>query len=263
MVNAKQKAIIKKDLRGIIFNKRLFPTLIIVPIVFTVVFPTIFILASYFAPQELSEFQQLLDLLPLQGQSGDASQLFVGLLFNYIMPIFFIIIPIMAASVMAASSFVGEKEKSTLETLLYSPLTLKQIFQSKVLASFILSMIVSVGSFAIMLLVVEIEMLATNGSLIVPSVNWLIIMLLVAPAVSLISITMIVRGSAKSQTMEESQQKAVFLIFPVLVLIVVQFTGVFLVNAGLLLALGAVFALIAGLLMKGSMRKFDYETLLT
>lgn len=32
-----------------------------------------------------------------------------------IMPVFFIIIPIMAASFIAASTFVGEKEKRTLE----------------------------------------------------------------------------------------------------------------------------------------------------
>lgn len=41
-----------------------------------------------------------------------------------------LMIPVMASSVMAASSFVGEKEKHTLETLLYSPLSLKQLFQS-------------------------------------------------------------------------------------------------------------------------------------
>ena len=37
----------------------------------------------------------------------------------------------MTASIMAASSFVGEKEKRTLETLLYSPLTVGQIFRAR------------------------------------------------------------------------------------------------------------------------------------
>ena len=68
-------------------------------------------------------------------------------------------IPVMASSVMAASSFVGEKEKHTLETLLYSPLSIKQLFQSKILAGFSVGMMVSYISFAAMMLVLEIEML--------------------------------------------------------------------------------------------------------
>lgn len=65
------------------------------------------------------------------------------------------IIPIMASSVMAASSFVGEKEKHTLETLLYSPLSLGRLFQSKILAGFSVGMMISYSSFAAMLLVME------------------------------------------------------------------------------------------------------------
>lgn len=262
MINSMQKAIVVKDLRGLVFNKRLFPALLIVPLVFTVVIPVIFTLVIHFGLDDLSELQPLLELLPVDAQTGDIRNVLMGVFFNNIMPVFFMIIPIMAATIMAASSFVGEKEKRTLETLLYCPLTLRQIFQSKVFASFILSMVVSFGSFTILLLVVETGFLLTAGSLMPANVNWLVTMLLVAPSVSLMAITIIVRGSAKSQTMEEAQQKAVFLILPMLMLIVGQFTGVMLVNAWLLLGLGAVFALAALTLMKGGIRNFSYEKLL-
>lgn len=62
------------------------------------------------------------------------------------------VLMVRASSVMAASSFVGEKEKHTLETLLYSPLSLKQLFQSKILAGFLVGMMVSYISFAAMML---------------------------------------------------------------------------------------------------------------
>ncbi|HIW21560.1 MAG TPA: ABC transporter permease subunit [Candidatus Dorea intestinavium] len=55
------------------------------------------------------------------------------------------------ASIMAAGSFVGEKEKRTLETLLYSPLSITKIFQAKVLASFLLSMFISFISFVFLI----------------------------------------------------------------------------------------------------------------
>jgi len=262
MINSMQIAIIKRDLRSITSNKRFFPVLLIVPLVLTVILPLIFILAIHFAPEDMGDFQKMLDMLPFSGQLDTMSRTLIALILNSIMPIFFTITPIMAASVMAASSFVGEKEKRTLETLLYCPLSLKQIFTSKVLASFILSMAVSFASFFAMLIVVETATLLTTGSMLLPDISWLVTMLVVSPAVSLLAITLIVSGSAKAQTMEESQQRAVFLILPLLLLVAGQFTGVILINAWLLLGLGAILAVLALLLMKGSMRKFSYEILL-
>ena len=149
------KAIIKKDMQTITKNKRMFSTLFIVPLVLTVFLPTVMLLAVFFAPSEASDFEKLLQLLPFQYQGENFSLAVIDAIFNYILPIFFLIIPIMVASIMAATSFTGEKEKHTLETLLYCPLSLKEIFRAKVLASFILSMLVSLISFAIILIVLE------------------------------------------------------------------------------------------------------------
>jgi len=262
MIRSMQAAIMKKDLRGLVFNKRLFLPLLIVPFVFTVVIPTIFILIIHFTPEEIGEFQEFLDLFSLSAQAGDMQLLLMGMIFNHIIPVFFMMIPVMAATVMAASSFAGEKEKRTLETLLYCPLTLRQIFESKIFASFILSMLVSFGSFLAMLVVVEAEILLLTGGLLPLNMNWLVTMLLVSPAISLMAITLIVRSSAKAETVEEAQQKAVFMILPILLLVVGQFAGVLLLNAWLLLGLGAVLGLAAGALMKGSIRKLNYESLL-
>ena len=155
-----------------------------------------------------------------------------------------------------------EKEKHTLETLLYCPMSVKQIFRSKVAASFILSMTVSLISFLAMILVLEFETFFLMGNLLLPSVNWLIILLIVSPAVSLIAVTLIVRVSAKAQSVEESQQSAVFLIIPLILLIAGQFTGVLLLNKWILLGIGAVCALLAWLLLKKCMGRFTYEMLL-
>ena len=87
-------------------------------------------------------------------------------------------------------------------------------------------------------------------------------MLLLAPAISLIAITLIVRVSAKSQSMEEAQQKAVFLILPLILLIVAQFTGLVLLDPLLLLILGALLALLAFFLLKRALGRLSYERLL-
>lgn len=262
MISSMERAIIKKDLLNITSSKRMFSVLLIVPLMLCVVMPSIFIFAIAFTPIDSPDFQSLLEILPSDMQAGDLRHSIVDALLSSILPIFFLIIPIMAASVTAAGSFVGEKEKRTLETLLYCPLSLKQIFRAKILASFILSMIVSLVSFAAMALVVELELIFTMGSPVMPNINWLIIMLLASPALSLIAITIIVRGSAKAQTFEESQQRSVFLILPIIILIVGQFTGVLMVGAWLLMAIGVVLAVIAFLAVRGAFGKFNYETLL-
>lgn len=254
-------AIVKKDFRSVTANKNLFIGLLVVPLVLTIILPSVFVFLIYFTPDD-PDIQKLLELLPQAAHSESLELTIAGLLLNFILPVFFLIIPIMAASVMAASSFVGEKEKHTLETLLYCPLSVRQIFRSKVIASFLLSMMVSLISFCAMLLVFETEVFFLMGSFLLPGISWLIILLLISPAISLIAVTLIVRGSAKAQSVEESQQSAVFLIVPLILLLVGQFTGVLLLNAWILLGAGAVCALLAWVLLKKCMGRFTYEMLL-
>lgn len=260
-MNQAMLAIIKKDFRSITANRRLFVSLLVVPLCLIIVMPSIFMLTAHMAPND-SDLQAMLKLVPQSSWAGSPELTLMDLVFNYILPVFFLIIPIMASSIMAASSFVGEKEKHTLETLLYAPLTLNQIFRSKVMASFLLSMLVSLLSFVSMILVVETEAFFLMGALLIPKLNWLIILLLLSPGVSMIAVTLIVRVSAKAQSMEESQQSAVFLILPLVLLIAGQFSGVMLLSPLLLLALSLVCGAIAWLLLKKSMKRFSYELLL-
>lgn len=254
-------AIIKKDFRGVAANRRLFPALFLVPSLLALVLPSIFVIAVHFTPDD-PDILKLLALVP-QAAPGQSLELTLwGLLLNSILPAFFLVIPVMASSITAASAFVGEKERHTLETLLYCPLTLRQIFQAKVLASFLVSMVVSLLSFAAMFLVVEGEVFFLAGQALRPSVNWLAVLLLVSPAVSLIAVTLIVRGSAKAQSVEESQQAAVFLILPLLLLVIGQFAGLFLMSFWLLLGLGLLCGALAWILLRKSMGRFTYERLL-
>lgn len=261
-MNIKQLALIKKDIRSITSNKQVLMVMLMVPLALAIVLPSMIALVTVLVPDSTSDFQKLLEMLPVPAGEYNQEQMILGLMLNKIMPAFFLVIPVMASSVMAASSFVGEKEKHTLETLLYSPLSLKQLFQSKILAGFSVGMMVSYISFAAMMLVLEIEMFFLTGSVIMPDLSWLIIMLFIAPAISIVAIAVTVRGSAKAQTMEEAQQRAVFLIFPILALVIGQFTGIILVNSWLLLGLGIVLAVLDVLLMRGAARKFTYEKLL-
>lgn len=255
------KALIKKDLKAITKNKQLFASIIVVPLIMGVFLPLMFVVILHFAPDEISEMESMLRLLPIKA-GNDGQTIVLSLLINYLMPGFFLMIPLMAASVMAASAFVSEKEKSTLETLLLSPLSLREIFTAKVLSAFILSMLVSLATFLFMALAFEAAVYLLMGRLVALHFSWVLILLLVGPAVSLLAVTLIVRTSVKSQTAMEAQQRSVFLILPLLLLVVGQLSGVMLLDAWVLLGLGVVLGAIAWLLMRGAMKKFTYERLM-
>ena len=174
MFNNRQKAIMVKDVRGITENKRYFSVLTILPLIFSVVFPTIMLLTVLLSPTDSSSFTEMARILP-DFQKMDQEQLIrdlLSLMINNVIPIFFLIIPIMTASVMAASSFVGEKEKRTLETLLYSPLSIREIFQAKVYASFFVAVFVTYVSFILTVIVIEAELYFITGRMLPLSINY-------------------------------------------------------------------------------------------
>jgi hypothetical protein len=263
MLNAMQKAIIKKDLRFVKEAKGNLSSIIIVSLIFGVVFPAMFILIMHFVPyDELGDFAQILNLTSAYPEQYGAIHTMLVLLLNNIIPLFFLIIPVISATTMAAGSFVGEKEKRTLETLLYCPLSLRQIFSAKVLATFFMSMAVTVGSFVAFVIISQLLLFFTLGYFILPGLNWLILILIVTPAISLLAVTIISKISVKAQTVEEAFQKAGLLALPVIMLGAGQLTGLMLINEWMMLLLGAIIGFVAWIMMRSAVRNYNYEALL-
>lgn len=263
MLDDRQKTLIRKDVHEVVGNSSVFMVMWLVPLVFTVFMPLMMILAFKFSPSsELGDFAAMLRLLPQSMIEQDLGRVAIKSMMQFVFPMFFLIIPLMAASVMASSSFVGEKERRTLETLLYSPLTVHQVFVAKVAAAFLVSQLVSLIAFAAL---VAVTMTATHflmGGAIGLGWTWLPLMVLVSPAVSLLGIIITVRMSVKAQTSEEAQQRSAFLVMPLVLLAVSQMAGVFLLSWWVLVLIGLVIALLDYLLLAGTARKFQPETVL-
>ena len=94
-MNQAMTAVIKKDFKGITSNRRLFASLLIVPLALMIILPSIFIFMIHFIPDD-PDVQKLLDLIPRLDPSVSIELTVAGLIVNYILPVFFLIIPIMA-----------------------------------------------------------------------------------------------------------------------------------------------------------------------
>ena len=89
-MNAGQLAVIKKDIRSITSNKQVFAVLLIVPLVLTVVLPSVFVFVTALAPDAASDFQKLLDVLPVTDEECSQQQRILGLVLNNVVRLFFL-----------------------------------------------------------------------------------------------------------------------------------------------------------------------------
>jgi ABC-type Na+ efflux pump permease subunit len=264
-MNRNEKALIQKDIKEITSSKQVFLPMIIVPLITMIVLPAVMIIITYFIGDNvdtLKDLQMILKKLPMDYSKYTSGQLFIYIAVNYMFPSFFLIIPIMASGIIGASSFVGEKEHKTLETLLYTPISMEQLLKAKIIGVFIPSYIVTLLSFVAFGIVINIGGFINFGRMIFPNIKWLIIIFWLSPAISLLSLTFTVLVSAKSSTFQEAQQVSGLLVLPVVLLIVGQLTGLFLLNDIIIFVLGAVILIIDYVLISRVGKKFVAEKLI-
>lgn len=243
--------VFKKDWLEIKRNWQVLIPIIIVPLIFSVVFPVILVAISSAPSGDVSsgDFAALMSILPIDIQTQLAqytpAQIMIYIMVVYYFAPFFLIIPIMASSVLGSDSFAGERERKTIEALLATPISDGELFMGKILVSFIPAMIVTFASFGIFTVIVDIVTVGMfNGMLLLPNLNFLIMIFGVAPTLALCSIGLTVIISAKVKGFKEAQQISVVLLLPVLGLVFAQISGVMvlgpLVLAGLIALLAAV-----------------------
>jgi ABC-2 type transport system permease protein len=193
-----------------------------------------------------------------------AQQILVYILALYLFAPFFLIIPLMASSVIASDSFAGEKERKTIEALLATPISDSELFLGKVLVSFIPSMIVTFASFAIYSIVVDITALTIfNGRLLLPNAAWLSLIFGLAPTVALASVGLTVIISAKVKGFREAQQISVILLVPILALVFGQASGAIIIGPLMVAALIGAFALLDLLVFYIGIKMFKREEILS
>ncbi len=250
-------AITYKDLKVITRSKGVMLPLIIVPVIFLVVMPAgAAFMAQAIANSSLpntANTQAMLKQMPpalLAELSGYSDvQKTVVLLINYMMAPLFLILPLMVASVIAADSFAGEKERKTLEGLLYTPTTDQELFLGKQLSAWIPAVAVAVGGFVIYGIVANVAGWPVMGKLFFPTWTWIILVFWVAPAAAGFALGVMVLVSLRAQTFQEAYQMGSMVVLPVVLLTIGQATGVIYINVGLVALLGLVlWALDLGLL---------------
>ena len=255
--------VVAKDLRAVVRSKSVVIPMLAVPVLLMVFLPGAIGLAARAAPGV--QVERLLGDVP-----GDLArpildlpveEQLIVLVNGYLLAPLFLIVPLMVSAVLAADAFAGEKERKTLESLLHSSISDRDLFVAKFLSAFLPALAVSWLGFLAFVIVANGVAWPVMGRIFVPTQLWGVMILWVAPAVATLGLAVMVRVSARTHTAQEANQLGGAVILPLIFLAVGQSTGLLLVSLPIAGAIGAVIWVIALLLLRGGVKRFTRDAL--
>ena len=258
------KAIVRRDLLAVVRSKGVMIPLILVPLLLMIVIPAAL---GRFAPllsrmpgANMPDVTQFLDQLPeallarFEGYTSD--QLLIVFTLLYMFAPMYLIMPMMVASVVAADSFAGEKERKTLEALIYTPTTDLELFTGKVLSAWLPALVVSLVGFVLYGVAVNAAAWPTMQRIFFPNATWLVLVFWVAPGAAALGLGATVLVSSRVNSFQEANQIAGVVVLPIVILVVAQASGVMYLSIGLTAVLGVVVWLVAIALLWVGVRTF-------
>lgn len=264
-------AVARKDWIEVRHNKTAWLPVVIVPAIFVILFPLMILFLSrspdaardlYADPDMVAFLSNLPAAMTAHLEGLDFAGAGVVLFLGYFYAPFFLIMPIMFASVIAADSFAGEIERKTLEALLYTPLSDAELFLGKVVAAGLPALVVTWASFLLYTVVVNLIGLPVVGRVWFPLPTWYPLVFWITPAVAALGIGATVLISVKSKTFMGAYQSGSALVLIVLALMAGQVTGVLYLSVPVGLAVGLVFWIAAAVLLALAIRAFNRRTIL-
>lgn len=264
-------AIARKDLKEVQQNKAAWGPAIALPLIFAIAMPILFSVLPQVLPvediqRELGDMETLLKNLPPTVQAFFAGlkleQMFVLYMTAFMFAPLFLIMPLMFSSVVGADSFVGERERKTMEALLYSPATDVELFLGKVLAAVIPAVSLSWLTYLVYIVVVNVASFNLFGRIWFPLPTWWPLMFWLTPAFALLGISATVMISARVKTFMEAYQLTGSLVVLVLALVVGQATGVLYLGVGTVMIVGTLIWIVDGVLIYLSVHNFKRSSLI-
>ncbi len=241
-------AVMARDLGVTLRTKAVLVPMILVPFLLLVVVPAMVGIVGSMAdavrvPALDQALSGLLGWLPsdvaadLPGAGAGQHAAAAALL--YLFAPLYLVVPLMVALVLAADSIAGERERGTLEALLLSPLTDREILAAKLFGAWVPAAVVGVGGAVLYSGVVDATLGVAVGQWLFPNTAWVLLAFWVGPALSGFALTLGVIVSARARTAQGAQQIGSIFVLSLVVVFAGQATGLLFVGPATLLALGA------------------------
>ncbi|MDI9232126.1 ABC transporter permease [Staphylococcus caprae] len=259
--------IVLKDLLETKNDKGAIASLLIVPFIFSVLLPLFVIiggsnnlLVNFIGGVKLFTEQLPSNFLPHNLDKGQTMT--YAILMYFFVPLF-LLIPVMISTIISTSSFTGEKERKTIEGLLYTPITNKELMLGKILASFIPSILITWISIIVYGTIIDIYSIKVLNIFIFPNINWLIISILLAPLITFLSISLVVSISHRVKTSKSAQSISMILILPIIGFLISQASGTLLFGTMVSIILTIILIIVDIIIYFVISKKFNRDKFIT
>ncbi|MGI9666163.1 MAG: ABC transporter permease subunit [Acidimicrobiia bacterium] len=218
------KAVVKADLYRLLKTRDYWIPLVILGGLFFVVLPAI-LLGSMSLVQRGGIAEQIGDIvgtLPdaiqdnIQGETAPTRASYAFAV--YLLAPIAIIVPLTISSAVGANSIVGERERGTGEYLAHSPLTVREIYFGKLVASLIPGYVAGIVGFALYSVVVNVIVGSQIGGWFFPTAGWMLLVLWVVPPFIAIALALILRLSARVRSAASAHQASSLVTLPVILM---------------------------------------------
>lgn len=221
----------RTDLRQLIQAKDFWMPMMILGAIFFLFIPTVLLLAIT-RLGDINVVEQLsttLEVLPQQAQdaiqgdtpAGRAAYALAVFLFAPVA----IVVPLTISTAVGAATIVGERERGTGEFLAHSPAAVREIYLGKLIASLIPGYATTLFGFGVYSLVVNLIVGPEVGGWFFPTRAWWILMLWVVPPFLALTLSLVLRLSARVKSTAAAQQASGLVTLPLIMVAYSQSTG--------------------------------------
>jgi ABC-2 type transport system permease protein len=264
------QTLVRRDLQVVLQSKSVLLPMIVVPLILIIALPLLFtFIMRSAAPTDpdVGDIVNMVNQIPVELMADFANiplmdQALLYMLTYFFAPLF-LILPLMTASVIAADSFAGEKERKTLEALLYTPTSDKELYIAKMLAPWIAAFVVMLLSLVGYSIMVNAVAAPIVGRIFFPNLMWIVLAFWVGPAAAGLGLGVMVLVSSRVSAFQEAYQLGGLVVLPVLLLVFGQVGGIIFFSIPFVLLVGLILWLIDLAIMWFGARIFTRSNLLS
>jgi len=225
----------RTDLRQLWQSPDFWVPMLILAGFFFVIAPTIllFVITRVGDITLVQKVSDTLDVLPQAAQTAITSKVASGspsgktsyALAVYLFAPLAVIVPMTISTAVGANTLVGEKEKGTGEFLAHSPASEREIYLGKLIASLLPGYLTTLVGFAIYSLAVNLIVGPRVGGWFFPTADWWVLMLWVVPPFLALTLSLVLRLSARVKSTAAAQQASGLVSLPLIMIAYSQSTG--------------------------------------
>jgi ABC-2 type transport system permease protein len=177
----------------------------------------------------VSQISQVLEILPQKAQAqirgGSETGRAGYALAVYLFAPVAVVVPITISTAVGAATIVGERERGTGEFLAHSPAGIREIFLGKLAASVVPGYLTTILGFGLYSVIVNTIVGPDVGGWFFPTRQWWVLMLWVVPPFLALTLSLVLRLSAKVKSTAAAQQASALVSLPLIMVAYSQATG--------------------------------------